>query len=118
MKKTSLTDKVSSMFSVRLSSSNTLFWGVSLTPKPAIFENLLGVSPELAEQIVDKTQFLKWLLERVQVGTHDENRGYASELLSILLQSSRSNRLVLAKEGGIEVLLQSLAVRQFPVCAP
>ena len=118
MKKTSLTDKVSSMFSVRLSSSNTPFGAVFLTPKLAIFENLLGVSPELAEQIVDKTQFLKWLLERVQVGTHDENRGYASELLSILLQSSRSNRLVLAKEGGIEVLLQSLAVRQFPVYAP
>jgi beta-catenin-like protein 1 len=72
----------------------------------------LGVNPELAEQIVDKTRFLKWLLERVQAKTNDENRGYASELLSILLQSSRKNRLALAKEGGVEVLLQSLAVRQ------
>lgn len=93
------------------------FFGFSITPQPAIFENLLGVSPELAEQIVDKTQFLKWLLERVQAKTHDDNRGYASELLSILLQSSRKNRLVLAKEGGVEVLLQSLAVRQFHVFA-
>ena len=90
----------------------------SLTLQLAIFENLLGVNPELAEQIVDKTQFLKWLLQRIQANTHDENRGYASELLSILLQSSRKNRLVLAKEGGVEVLLQSLAVSQFrPVCA-
>jgi beta-catenin-like protein 1 len=84
-----------------------------LTSRPAIFENLLGVNPELAEQIVEKTEFLKWLLQRIQAKTHDENRGYASELLSILLQSSRRNRLVLAKEGGVEVLLQSLAVSQF-----
>jgi len=73
----------------------------------------LGVNPELAEQIVDKTRFLMWLLRRMQAETHDENRGYASELLSILLQSSRKNRLVLAKEGGVEVLLQTLAVSPF-----
>ena len=78
----------------------------------------MGVNPELAEQIVDKTQFLKWLLHRIQAKAHDENRGYASELVSILLQSSRKNRLVLAKEGGVEVLLQALAVSLFHrICA-
>ena len=111
MKRTSPIDKVSSTSSVCLSSNN--LFGQPLTSQPAIFENLLGVNPELAEQIVDKTQFLKWLLHRIEAKTHDDNRGYASELLSILLQSSRKNRLALAEEGGVEVLLLSLAVRQF-----
>lgn len=60
--------------------------------------------------IVAKTSFLKWLLTRIQAKTHDENRGYAAELLAILLQNNRDNRMVFAKENGMEVLLNVLAV--------
>ncbi|KAI0268267.1 Catenin-beta-like protein [Gloeopeniophorella convolvens] len=70
-----------------------------------IFENFVGSKPPLAERLVLKTKLLPWLLERVQSKTHDENRGYAAELLSILLQDSQPNRLELGKKDGVETLL-------------
>lgn len=78
----------------------------------AIFENMLALKPELSTIIVAKTSFLKWLLTRMQAKTHDENRGYAAELLAILLQNNRDNRMVFAKESGMETLLNVLAVSQ------
>lgn len=57
-----------------------------------------------------KTAILDWILKRIQSKTHDENRGYAAELLSILLQNNRSNRLQLAKKDGIEIMLKVLSV--------
>jgi beta-catenin-like protein 1 len=70
-----------------------------------IFENFVGSNPPLAERLVLKTKLLPWLLNRIQSKTHDENRGYAAELLSILLQGSRLNRLELGKKDGVETLL-------------
>jgi len=70
-----------------------------------IFENFVGSKPPLAERLVLKTKLLPWLLNRAQSKTHDENRGYASELLSILLQGSQLNRLELGKNDGVEILL-------------
>jgi hypothetical protein len=43
--------------------------------------------------------------------THDENRGYAAELLSILLQDNSKNRLEFGKQDGVEALLKVLSVR-------
>ncbi|KAJ6485071.1 Catenin-beta-like protein [Mycena vitilis] len=74
-----------------------------------IFENVLGFNPELSTQLVAKTSILPWLLTRVQSKTHDENRGYAAELLSILLQNNRANRLELAKKDGVETFLKVLS---------
>lgn len=54
---------------------------------------------------------MQWLLKRIQVEEHDENRGYAAELLSILLQSSVDNKDALAKHDGVEILLKVLSVR-------
>lgn len=71
-----------------------------------IFENIVGSNPQMVEQLVSKTDLLSWLLNRVQSKAHDDNRGYAAELLSILLQSSRSNRLELSRKDGIEGLLK------------
>lgn len=65
----------------------------------------------MVEQLVSKTDLLSWLLNRVQSKAHDDNRGYAAELLSILLQSSRSNRLELSRKDGIEGLLKVASVR-------
>ncbi|TEB35686.1 DUF1716-domain-containing protein [Coprinellus micaceus] len=74
-----------------------------------IFENILSVNPDLAPQVVEKTKVLTWLLNRVQSKTHDENRGYAAELLSILLQSNTPNRLAYAKGDGVEIALKVLS---------
>ncbi|OBZ70506.1 Beta-catenin-like protein 1 [Grifola frondosa] len=41
--------------------------------------------------------------------TYDENRGYAAELLSILLQNNRTNRLELSKQDGVETILKILS---------
>ncbi|KAH9977796.1 Catenin-beta-like protein [Lactifluus volemus] len=71
-----------------------------------IFENFIGSKPPLAERLVLKTKLLPWLLNRVQSKTHDENRGYAAELLSILLQGSQPNRLELGRKDGVESLLK------------
>lgn len=62
---------------------------------------------------------LAWLLNRIQTKTHDENRGYATELLSILLQDNPKNRLEFGQRDGAEVLLKTLSVsfRTFPFTA-
>ncbi|KAG9317673.1 Catenin-beta-like protein [Chiua virens] len=75
-----------------------------------VFENVLGFNPELSVPFVSKTKIMSWLLERVRSKTHDENRGYAAELLSILLQNSVSNRQEFGKKDGVEVILKVLSV--------
>ncbi|KAH6914867.1 Catenin-beta-like protein [Coprinopsis sp. MPI-PUGE-AT-0042] len=71
-----------------------------------VFENILGFNPDLGTTLVEKTKLMPWLLDRVQAKTHDENRGYSAELLSILLQSSTPNRLAFGKADGVEVVLK------------
>lgn len=53
---------------------------------------------------------MSWLLERIQSKTHDENRGYAAELLSILLQNAIPNRQEFGKKDGVEAILKVLSV--------
>ena len=62
---------------------------------------------------MSKTSVLTWLLNRIQSKTHDENRGYAAELLSILLQNNVDNRLELGKKDGVETVLKVLSVSTF-----
>ncbi|KAF9075754.1 DUF1716-domain-containing protein [Rhodocollybia butyracea] len=69
------------------------------------FENVIGFNPSLASELVSKTDILPWLLERIQSKKHDESRGYAAELMSILLQDNQANRLELGKRDGILTLL-------------
>lgn len=75
----------------------------------AIFENFVAFRPELSTLLTTKTTILEWLLNRIQAKEHDDNRGYAAELLSILLQNNRENRLALGKQDGIEVMLKVLS---------
>ena len=75
-----------------------------------IFENFVGSQPLLAERLVLKTNLLPWLLNRTQSKTHDENRGYSAELLSILLQGSQLNRIELGRRDGVEILLNVASV--------
>ncbi|KAM5540507.1 hypothetical protein V8D89_005965 [Ganoderma adspersum] len=74
-----------------------------------IFENVLGFNAELSTQLVSKTKILPWVLKRIESPKHDENRGYAAEILSILLQDHRTNRLELGKKDGVESILKILS---------
>ena len=75
-----------------------------------IFENVLSFNPQLSTKLVEKTTVLQWILNRIQRKEHDENRGYAAELLSILLQDNQKNRLEFGKADGVEILLKTLSV--------
>ena len=81
--------------------------------KLGIFENLVGLNPSLGATLATKTDIIPWLLKRVQAKKHDENRGYAAELLSILLQNSRDNKILFGKSDGVETLLKVLSVREY-----
>ncbi|KAH9938158.1 DUF1716-domain-containing protein [Fomitopsis serialis] len=74
-----------------------------------IFENIIGSDPDFAPQLIAKTSVLKWLLDRIQSKAHNENRGYAAEILSILLQNNRVNRLEFGKQDGVETALKVLS---------
>ncbi|KAF9485315.1 DUF1716-domain-containing protein [Pholiota conissans] len=74
-----------------------------------IFENIIGFNPSLSSDLVSKTKILPWLLNRIQSKDHDENRAYSAELLSILLQNSRPNKLILGQNDGIDIFLKVLA---------
>jgi len=76
----------------------------------AIFENLLEFRPDLCID-AGKQGLMQWLLRRIKIKIpFDGNKLYASELLSILLQHTPENRLLLGDLDGIDVLLQQLAV--------
>ncbi|KAF9268022.1 DUF1716-domain-containing protein [Marasmius fiardii PR-910] len=73
------------------------------------FENILSFNPSLATQLVSKTDFLPWVLERIQAKPFNENLAYAAEILSILLQDNQTNRQTLGEKDGIDVLLKVLS---------
>jgi len=75
-----------------------------------ILENALGFNPEISKILVKKTKTLSWTLNQIQSPVQDDNRGYAAELLSIILQSDRENRLTYGKNDGVEVSLKVLSV--------
>ncbi|KAI9313712.1 Catenin-beta-like protein [Dichotomocladium elegans] len=74
-----------------------------------IFENIVGLDTKFSERIALKTEFLPWLLKRIQSKSYDSNRGYASEILSILLQDNRDIRLKIGELGGVDILLRVLS---------
>lgn len=74
-----------------------------------IFESILGINPQLSGHLISKTTFLTWLLKRMEAKVHEANRGYAAEILSILLDT-RDNKLAFGKADGIESSLKVLSV--------
>lgn len=81
----------------------------------AIFENLLETRTELCIE-AGKQGLITWLLKRIKLkAPFDTNKLYASEILSIMLQNTQENRLLLGDLDGIDVLLQQLAVI-FSIC--
>ncbi|KAJ3215401.1 hypothetical protein HDU67_000446 [Dinochytrium kinnereticum] len=73
-----------------------------------VLENLVAVDQSIAELAIEKTSLLPWLIKRISMKTFDSNRQYASELLSILLQNSRKNRLAFNEAGGVGTLLKAI----------
>ena len=86
-----------------------------LTYVSGVFENVLGFNPDLSI-LVSKTKMMNWLLDRVQSKTHDENRSYSAELLSILLQNNAANRQDFGQKDGTEVVLKVLSVSDTSCC--
>jgi beta-catenin-like protein 1 len=80
-----------------------------------VLENLLSFMPPLAEQIVENTTLLPWLLKRVSQKAYDSNKQYASEILSIILQEGRSIALKVGELEGVDTFLQIVAVRHIPL---
>ncbi|XP_063933378.1 beta-catenin-like protein 1 [Zophobas morio] len=74
-----------------------------------ILENFTSLEPKLCETIVDSSEFLPWLLGRIRVKQFDQNKLYASEILSILLHHGEIISRKLGEMGGIDSLLRSLA---------
>lgn len=75
-----------------------------------VLENLLS-QPANTDIIGRETTLLKWLLDRIQKPEQptSQNKQYASEILSILTQSSRPNRNHVAEANGVEIFLTNLA---------
>ncbi|KAJ1970041.1 hypothetical protein H4R35_005987 [Dimargaris xerosporica] len=80
-------------------------------------ENITTLDPQYAEVVVQRTKLVSWLLNQIQARPFNSNVQYASEILVILLQTSRRNRLRLGHLGGVDSLLQQLAQyrRQDPI---
>jgi beta-catenin-like protein 1 len=75
-----------------------------------VIENLLS-QPTNTDTIGKETKFLTWLLNRIQEQEKPttQNKQYASEILSILTQSSRPNRKRVIEANGVEILMTQLA---------
>lgn len=76
----------------------------------SVFENLAS-QQSLTETMVKETEILPWLLKRIQVRESplSQNKQYSAELLAILLQNSRVNRVCLTELDGVDILLQLLS---------
>ncbi|CAI6339694.1 unnamed protein product [Periconia digitata] len=75
-----------------------------------VLENLLS-QPTHTDAIGKETKLLTWLLNRIQEKENSttQNKLYASEILSILTQSSRPNRTLIITANGVEILMTQLA---------
>lgn len=79
-----------------------------------VIENILEIKPDTAQYIVDNTKIFIWLIKRLSPKTaFDDNKLYASEIFSILVQYNKENQFTLGKLGGIEHLLSILAVSEY-----
>ena len=91
----------------------------------AIIENLVELRPEMCKDVAEvkkmfpitvnknsifQAGFINWLIKKLKVKVpFDENKLYASEILSILLQTEPDNRKLFGQLDAIDNLLQQLA---------
>lgn len=81
-----------------------------------IFENLIELFPEIPQNLCDNTKILQWLIKKLSPKNKlkdklfDDNKLYASEILILLLQNHKENQYTFGKLGGIDYILNILAV--------
>uniref|UniRef100_A0A1B0D9P9 Beta-catenin-like protein 1 N-terminal domain-containing protein n=1 Tax=Phlebotomus papatasi TaxID=29031 RepID=A0A1B0D9P9_PHLPP len=76
----------------------------------AVFENLMEIKSEVCVEAANQG-LMQWILKRLKAKLpFDANKLYCSEIMSILIQESKENRLLLGTLDGIDVLLQQLAI--------
>ena len=61
---------------------------------------------QVAEQLVQRTKVLRWVLARLKPREWDTNKGLVGEALAALLQASPAAAQALAALNGIDALLQ------------
>lgn len=71
-------------------------------------ENLLDVYPFSAKLLGERTKFIEWLYMRIKLDEFDNNKLFASELLSTLIQTSSENQLALARLEAMPILVKIL----------
>ncbi|KNC86173.1 hypothetical protein SARC_01651 [Sphaeroforma arctica JP610] len=74
-----------------------------------ILENLCEIDDNTPSLMLKGTKMLPWIRRRLLTKGLDANKLYCSELLSIILQTSKESRRKLATENGIDDLLRILA---------
>lgn len=75
----------------------------------SILENIVEFQPEVSKDIAE-AGFMAWLVRKLKVKVpFDDNKLYASEILSILLQNEPDNRILFGSMDAIDSLLQQLA---------
>jgi len=75
----------------------------------SIVENIVELKPEVCKDVAS-AGFMSWLIKKLKVKVpFDDNKLYASEILSILLQNEPQNRLMFGEQDAIDSLLQQLA---------
>lgn len=80
-----------------------------------IVENLVSLRSALADTFLGDTTFLTWISQRIsQKSRYDQNKGYAGELLSILLQAGSSEAIkeraiAFGNKEGVETLLRAVS---------
>ncbi|KAJ8327261.1 hypothetical protein QVD99_004887 [Batrachochytrium dendrobatidis] len=76
----------------------------------SVIENFVAIDPQLSEKVVTSTNILPWLLARISQKTaFDSIRQYASEILTILLQTSQANRCRVIALTGMDTLLRVIS---------
>lgn len=92
---------------------------------PGLIENLISLEPSLSVSLVQQTPLLKYLINRIRTPKKSsssqaedmellkfQNKQYASEILAIILQKDEENRKKLIELGGMDTLLEVLAVSE------
>jgi len=75
----------------------------------SIVENVIEFRPEVCKEVAI-AGFMNWLIKKLKVKIpFDDNKLYASEILSILLQNDPENRIMFGEQDAIDSLLQQLA---------
>merc|ERR1719225_1061840 len=75
----------------------------------SIVENIVEFKPEVCKDVAG-AGFMNWLIKKLKVKVpFDDNKLYASEILSILLQNDPANRMMFGELDAIDSLLQQLA---------